>query len=182
MPNWKAFLCALVVTIGVILVGTSIRGPSAEVLARAGLTRNLSNAKQLAIAINLLAKDHDGHFPLHLSQIVPEYLRAEDWHSLLFASETARGRSAQSEYDWLYFGAFFDEKHPPPLLIVSPHAFRDGKKQKRIVIRGDFTGQIINDDEYQVELRKTIEAMHKRAGTPASKPDAAPEIESAIKQ
>ena len=78
------------------------------------------------------------------------------------------------KYDWLYFGAFFDEKNPPPLLIASPQAFTAGKKTKRIIIHPDGSGSIVNDDEYQQELRKTIEAMRQRAGTPTTPATEAP--------
>ena len=136
-------------------------------------TKQLSNAKQLGTAAKLYAMDNEGRFPLHLAEVEPDYLPSGSFEQLLCEAIDGDKKLPRLKYEWLYFGAFFDEKNPPPLLIASPQAFTADKKQKRVIIRGDGSGSIVNDDEYQQELRKTIDAMHQRAGTPASKPDAA---------
>ena len=125
-------------------------------------TKNLSNAKQLALAVRIYAQDFEGQFPVHLSDVVPDYISGENLDDFLYASKIGEEDNPRQKHDWLYFGTGFDEKNPPPLLIASPHAFRDGKKQKRIVIYADGSGSVVNDEQYQAELRKTIEAMHKR--------------------
>ncbi len=125
-------------------------------------TKNLSNAKQLGTASRQFAEDNNGRFPTHLSEIVPDYLDANQSENVLYAAKVGDEENPRLKYDWLYFGAGFDDKNPPPLLIASPLAFRDDKKQKRIVINADGSGGIVSEEEYQTELHKTIEAMHQR--------------------
>ena len=66
------------------------------------------------------------------------------------------------KFDWLYFGALFGDKNPPPLLIASPQASTVEKVNRRIVVRGDLSASLVSEAEFQELLRKTIEAMHKR--------------------
>ncbi len=155
---WKWFGIAMLIGFAALLLlpvfgKTAVRGLQ---------TKNLSNAKQLGLAARQFAEDHDGRFPMQLSEIVPDYLDANQSDYLLFAAKLGDEENPRLKYDWLYFGAGFDDKNPPPLLIAFPLAFRDDKKQKRIVIYADGSGWIVNEEEYQAELRKTIEAMHKK--------------------
>ena len=172
-----ALLCgAVAIAVGLMLPvfgTTAVRGIQ---------TKNLSNAKQLALAAKLYAMDNEGRFPIHLSELEPDYLPPGSLENLLYQAKADKEDPPRYKYDWLYFGAYFDEKNPPPLLIASPQAFTADKKAKRIIIDSDASGSVVNDDEYQQELRKTIEAMHQRAGTPTTpateappaSPDAAP--------
>ena len=125
-------------------------------------TKNLSNAKQLGLAVRQFAEDHEGRFPTHLSEIVPDYLDATQSDNVLFAAKLDDEENPRLKYDWLYFGSGFDEKQPPPLLIASPLVFKDNARQKRVVVFGDGSGSLIKEEEYQELLRKTIEAMHQR--------------------
>ena len=125
-------------------------------------TRNLSHAKQLGTGVKLYAMDNDGRFPMHLSELVPDYIDAASWTQLLYDPRKDAKDPHLPNFDWLYFGAFFDEKNPPPILIASPRSPTDGSKGRRVVIQGDGSGEIMKEAEYQAELRKTIEAMHKR--------------------
>ena len=129
--------------------------------------KNLSNARQLALAAKLYAEDHEGRFPMHLGELAPEYLSVSDLANLQFEVREKSEDPVYAKQDWLYFGAFFDESAPPPIVIASPQTtgFK-GKPPKRIVIAGDLTGSIMYEEQYQIELKKTIEAMHQRAGTP----------------
>ena len=133
-----------------------------EVSVVGAQTKSLSNARQLFFAARLYADDHEGLLPLHLNDLVPDYIPAEILDHVLYTAKIEEEEKPRLKYDWLYFGAGFDAKNPPPMLIASPHAFKDDKKQKRVVIFADGTGAIVNDEQYQTELRKTIEAMHKR--------------------
>jgi hypothetical protein len=121
--------------------------------------RNLSNAHQIGFAVRLFTEDHEGRFPIHLSELVPDYLLADSWHQLLYRPD---GRSEAALYDWIYFGGFFDEKNPPPILIASPQECTVGKRDKRVIVHGDISAMIVREEEYQAELKKTIEAMHQR--------------------
>ena len=138
---------------------------------------NLANAKQLGIASTLFLDDHEGHFPTHLLELVPDYINPQSWNRLLYAAHKDEQDKPVPQFDWLYFGAFFDDKNPPPLLIASPQAVTSEKANKRIVVLANNSASIVSEDEYQKLLRKTIEAMHQRVGAlvipaPDSKPDA----------
>ena len=156
---WKWFGFAMLAGAMALGLALPVFGRTA---VRGAQTKNLSNAKQLALAVRVYAQDNEGRFPLHLSDLVPDYIPGENLDHLLFAAKIGDEDNPRLKYDWLYFGAGFRDTNPPPLLIASPHAFRDDKKQRRIVIYADGTGAVINDEQYQPELRKTIEAMHQR--------------------
>ena len=167
---WKwAGIALLIGVVALLLI--PVFGETSVVGAQ---TKNLVYAKQLANAAKVYAEDNEGRFPLHLSELEPDYLPPGLLEELLCGVKVGKEQPPRLRFDWLYFGAFFDEKNPPPLLIASPQAFTVGKKWKRIIIRGDGSGSLVNDDEYQRELRKTIEAMHKRAGTPTTPATEAP--------
>jgi len=120
---------------------------------------SLSNAKVLATGCRLYADDHDGRFPNHLSELVPDYLSQADLdkNGYLF-------RASEDDpvilMDWLYFGAGFDETNAPPLLIASPQATApDGKKQSRVIVAPDTSGMVIREAQYQEKLKETIKRM-----------------------
>ena len=175
---WKwagvALLCGLVAVLLLPIWGRMSPGSP--------LTRDLSNAKNLGLAAKLYAVDHEGRFPMHLSELIPDYLNASNWDGLQFDARNDIHDHVLSKQDWLYFGSFFDEKNPPPILIASPQTPTGTKTKKRIIIRGDGTGSLVKDDEYQQQLRKTIEAMHKRGSVPDSKPEAQREAAKTIER
>ena len=112
---------------------------------------------------------------MRLAEVVPTYLDTNDWNRFRYAERKDANDHPLGEFDWLYFGASFDVTSPPPLLIASPHAFPIAKPNKRVVVLGDFSAAIVQEEEYQELLRKTIEAMHQRAGTsPAPATEAPP--------
>ncbi len=176
---WKWAGIALLIGLAALAAAALLLPIFGETAVVGAQTKNLSNARQLALAAKVYAMDNEGRFPMHLSELEPDYLPPGIFEQVLYGTKVGDERPPRLKYDWLYFGAFFDEKNPPPLLIASPQAFTAEKKEKRIIIRGDGSGQVVNDDEYQQELRKTIEAMHQRASPPASKPDAAADAEKA---
>ena len=128
-------------------------------------TWDLSNAKSLGIASTLYLDDHEGNFPTHLLELVPDYIDAQNWSRLLYAAHKDKEEKPVPQFDWLYFGAFFDDKNPPPMLIASPQAFTEEKANKRIVVLANSSASIVSEEEYQDLLRKTIKAMRQRAGT-----------------
>lgn len=170
----KAHLATLVATIAIGVAGAIYILPTlGRTAVRGEQVRNLSSAKQLGVALQAYASEHEGQFPLHLTVLIPDFVEGDKFDELLFLAKVADEWPPRLKYDWLYFGAFLSEKQPPALLLASPRAFRDDKRQKRIVLRRDFTAQVINDNEYQVELRKMIEAMRRRAGRLTSPPTCA---------
>lgn len=67
---------------------------------------------------------------------------------------------AQYRYDWLFFGAGFTDENPPTILLASPQ-LTPSKRQKRVVINGDTTGIVINDDQYEKLLAETVRQMRE---------------------
>ena len=138
---------------------------------------NLLNVGQYRILLKLYADDHDGRFPMNLNELVPDYLSALEAAAIQFEVREKSEDPAYAKQDWLYFGAFFDEKTAPSIIVASPQTTGfNGKLPKRIVVAADLTASIITDDQYQIELKKTIEAMHQRARSTGleSKPNAEP--------
>ena len=170
MNFWKGFGLALLA--GALAIGVGLLLPVFGTTSVVGAqTKSLSNAKQLALAARVYADDNEGRLPIHLRDLIPDYIGAENLDHVLYAAKIGDEDKPRLKHDWLYFGAGFDNKNPPPLLIASPHAFKDDKKQKRVVIFADGTGAVINDEQYQVELRKTIEAMHQRFDAAKTNPE-----------
>ena len=149
------------ITLFVVLVTALLLLPFGKLSPASPFYRDIFSAKQLGIAARSYAEDHEGQFPTHLSELVPEYVPAEGWDSILFDTRKDIHDPPLPKQDWVYFGAFFDQTNPPPLLIASPQTF-GSKTQKRIVVRGDGSADGVKIDEYQELLRKTIEAMHRR--------------------
>ena len=166
---WKGLRAAVVGlgALAVVYLVTLFARTGSTVGTQGVRAKQLSNAKQLANAARMYAIDNDDHFPMHLAELeVDGYVDQRTQEQLLYLGTGDDGMPLPVKLDWLYFGAFFDEKNPPSLLIASPQAFVSGTKRKRLIIRGDGSASTVNESEYQQELRKTIEAMHKRAGTP----------------
>jgi hypothetical protein len=157
-----AFLAVgLAVIVGLAVFAVPIFGTTA---VRGVHTKNLSNAKQWGLAVKVYATDYEGRFPMHLSELVPDYISLTAPTDLLFEVCKDSKDAVYAKQDWLYFGAFFDEKNPPPILIASPQATGfSGKPPKRIVVYGDLSGRVVTEEQYQADLKKTIEAMRQRA-------------------
>ena len=162
---WKwagfALLIGFLVTLLLGVFGNVTIGPQQD-------AKMLGRAKQMALAVKLYAEDHHGSFPMSLGELTPEFVTPDGVPSLQFEVRDEYNDPLLAKQDWLYFGAFFDESDPPPIIIASPQTtgFK-GKPPKRIVIAGDMdmTGYVVKEAQYQDLLRKTIEAMHQRAGT-----------------
>jgi hypothetical protein len=156
-------ICAI--TVGIVvatLLFLPFRGPFGSKVIN---VMNLSNARQLAIAVKLYVVDHDGRFPMHLNELEPDYLHESILKQLLYRPNDEKHTVTvyPVRCDWLYFGAFHDEKHPPTILIASPQAFTEDRKSKRVVIYGDISGEILNDEDFQPKLRQTIKELNERA-------------------
>ena len=133
-------------------------------------TLNLLSAKQLAFGVKLYAADYDGRFPMHLSELIPDYIEASDWERLLFDTRKDIHNPILPKQDWLYFGAFLDEKNSPPVLIASPQHATVSNTRARVVIHADGTGAIVSEAEYQAGLRKTIAHLQARASAASLAP------------
>ena len=152
---------ALVIVVGMIIPvfgRTGIRGVQ---------TKNRSNALYLGTGVKIYAMDNAGRFPMHLSELIPDYIDAAGWEHLLFDTRKDNKDSDYPKQDWLYFGAFLDETNAPPVLIASPQPATDSSTRWRIVIHDDWTGTLITEPEYQAKLRKTVAHLQARAAAAA---------------
>jgi len=127
-----------------------------RVAVRGAQTKNLSNAKQLAISCTAYAMDHEGHFPVHLSELQPIYIAKVN--SLCYTTVDS-GDGPKPELDWMYFGAGFQARNPPRVLIASPQASTSAKRQKRIIVEGDLSGAVWDEPKYQEMLAETVRQM-----------------------
>ncbi len=118
----------------------------------------------MGLAARLYSEDHQGKFPFDLTECVPTFIEASAFENLRFDSREKSNQPSRPKFDWLYFGAFFEERNPPPLLIASPQTFVAGATRKRIIVLGDLSASIVLEEKYQELLRKTIEAMRQRRG------------------
>ncbi len=139
---------------------------------RPALPKNISRAKQLQTGCLIFASDHDGRFPVHLSELEPDYVPAGEYYKLRFSS---MGQNDDPTFlmDWLYFGAGFTDKNPPRLLIASPQATTTQPKLKRVIVEGNGSGRVLSESEFLPLLEETVRQMRaeneKRFGTPSLK-------------
>jgi len=152
----KRLALQLLVTVLVVLGAGLCLPLFSTVAVRGAQTKNLSNAKQLATGCQLYAADHAGRFPVHLSELQPDYI--VDVNSLRYTT-VDKDDGPKPVLDWLYFGAGFEEKNLPRILIASPQATTTAKRQQRIVVEGDTSGAVRNEPNYQEMLAETVRQM-----------------------
>jgi hypothetical protein len=141
----------------IVLVGLTVQFPifpGKSKSVRGPQTMSLANGRVLATACKLYASDHDGRFPIHLSELDPDYIEGvKSLRGVAFGPDA----EAQYRYDWLYFGAGFTASNPPTVLLASPLiTVTPGKLQNRIVIKGDATGAVLGDEQYEKLLTETV--------------------------
>ncbi len=120
-------------------------------------TVSLHNAQQLALACKLYAGDHEGRFPVHLSELEPDYIAdVKGLRGIVFGPD---GKE-ESRYDWLYFGAGFTESDPPTVFLASPQlVVTPGKPQKRAIVKSDTMWVFLKESEYEKLLSETVRQM-----------------------
>jgi hypothetical protein len=135
------------------------------------MIRNLDDARFFAMALREYVAEHDGIYPLYLSELAPDYIA---WDYVRYSVGGARWKVGP-KYDWLYFAAGHDGQHLPHIIIASPQAVTEGNANTRIVVYDDLSTLVIPEDQYQRELRQMIDSVRK---TPARihPPLQAPEI------
>lgn len=136
---------------------------------------NFKHARMIGESILKFAQTNEGRFPMHLGELRSTdsiALSDQDWQRTLY-----RPRADDNQrYDWLYFGAFHDTNHPPPILLASPEDSTDRSIRKRIIVYPDGTCAVRPEKEYQAELRKAIAELNERAAAikEATTPQKAP--------
>ena len=166
----------MIVTGVIVLLVAGFGGPTGGNPLGPVQTRNVHSSKTLAFGCKLYAADHEGHFPLHLSELEPEYI-GKGGVAKLRCSSVGRDDASKFQMDWLYFGAGFDDKNPPRLLIASPRADTSGTvKMARVMVQGDMAPRVAKEDNYQQLLGETVKQIRalqraRKAGPSTPAPD-----------
>jgi hypothetical protein len=167
----KGVLITLAAGIGIALgLSLSWFWPGSEILARDAMTRNLEDARFFSMALQEYAGEHDGAYPLYLSELAPDYIA---WDYVRYSVMGSRWK-VEPKYDWLYFAAGRDGTYLPRIIIASPQAVSEGRANKRIVVYDDLSTLLIPEDQYQRELHQMIEKRKKRPRRPV--PSRPPEV------
>ncbi len=123
-------------------------------------TRDLSNARQLALACKLYANDHKGNFPKKLYDLVPTYIEdAGIFKKLMFLAP-----EDHSIHEWSYFGS--QSVNPPPhtILIASPMPWRNRRgfifkdDWRRIVVDADTAAEFAREEDFQREIKAQLQS------------------------
>ncbi|EDY17101.1 hypothetical protein CfE428DRAFT_5446 [Chthoniobacter flavus Ellin428] len=101
-----------------------------EVQLKGKEVQSLSNAKQIAIACQAYAVDHQNHFPAKLHELVPKYLPDRS----VFSSPLSPGETLAYEY----FGGLQTD---PPQNVLLMSTFKD-RHGKRIIVHVDGSGLV----------------------------------------
>ncbi|WP_348544147.1 hypothetical protein [Chthoniobacter sp.] len=137
---------------------------------------NGDNAYQLAQGCKIYALDHEGRFPMDLSELEPDYLSDLKERRYLVDNRV----TPLVLKDWKFFGAGFTEKDPPPILIAAPDFwvdrssfFRFRSSTFRVYVQCNSTGSYGKEAEYQkllAEMNRRRSAMHEPGMTQPEKP------------
>ena len=116
-----------------------------KALERANMAENISNVRQIKLAADMYAMDHDGQYP-------PKVQLLEDTgyiHSL----DELRYKDAKDKtrHDWLYTAGHANTDNPTIILFAGPMTESDGKK--RIVCFLDSSSKPLPESDYQRQLR-----------------------------
>ncbi|HEY3899386.1 MAG TPA: hypothetical protein VGM54_12270 [Chthoniobacter sp.] len=141
---------------GCCVVGISILTVPPRVPHKMAISKNLVNARQLAAACRLYALEHQDRFPSHLDELEPKYVPHGELEEL---RRFYAGQRPGNQMDWLYFGAGFEVKSPPQLLLASPQAMSIRGTQWRVVFSRNTTGSLVAEDEYERLLSETVQQI-----------------------
>ena len=107
----------------------------------------LSNLKQLAVALRASAEEHDGRFPAQISELPPDSVPAY--------ARQFRDPTTKQAHDWLYYPGRTLNDLPGTVLAASPATVY---KRKRIVTSIDTVTTITDESEFQ---KLISEPQHK---------------------
>jgi hypothetical protein len=157
---------------GCCVVGVSIITVPPRLPHKNAMSKNLVNARQLAAACRLYAIEHQDKFPSRLDELEPKYVPHGELEELRRFYATQR---PGNQMDWLYFGAGFDVKSPPQLLLASPQAISIRGSQWRVVFSRNNIGGIVQEGEYERLLNATVQQIKALGQDHAAlKPSSAP--------
>jgi len=119
---------------------TEMAGMSKEVI-------ELSNIKQVAIAIRSFADDHEGQFPRELVDLFPRYLST---HKLLFT----RSMDDDPPRPIIYYTGYSNRDDAGTIIVASPRLWEEPRGRSRVVAYLDGSARIILDSEFQEAVQR----------------------------
>ena len=121
--------------------------------SRSPLTRELSNLKQVALAIRMFAEDHDGKYPDNLDELFPNYLT---WRMLLYT----RPYHGEPPEPIIYYSGYNDHSPVDSIMLASPHPFGESSEARRVIVRVDSSGIVVKESEFQSLIQKQNSKAH----------------------
>jgi len=126
-------------TISTVSILASAAVPAfTKLQGQAQQTKEMNNARQVAIALRLYAVDHGGKYPAKLSDLPKDVL--EDPSALLCKNPLTGG-----QLEWLYNSKLNDSSPASELLLATPFSTNG----KRIGAFNDGSVRTLSDEEYQ---------------------------------
>ena len=108
----------------------------------------LSNMKQVALALTLFAGDHDGRFPKKLDELIPDYLSN---HKLFFTT----AMDGDPPQPIIYYTGYNTRDNQATIILASPRPFESASERRtRVVAYVDNSASIILETQYQELIHK----------------------------
>ena len=142
----RGFYIALLIFVAVVLAGFWPIDPGGpKVLGPR--SKAMSNLRQIGLALQYYAIDHEGRLPKLLAELEPEDLAADSLPALRF-------RNLQGNaFDWLYYPkADINTQPAMTILAASPRAMRYAGKEQRIVLHCDISVTWMPEADFQKQL------------------------------
>jgi hypothetical protein len=117
--------------------------------------RELSNIKQVAIAVGAFAGDHGGQFPKELDDLFPNYLST---HKLLFTASM----DDDPPQPIIYFAGYSNRDDPGTIIVASPRFWESPRGRSHVVAYLDGSARIISEAEFQEAIQKQQMSVHGR--------------------
>lgn len=117
--------------------------------------QNLNRVRQLAVACEHFAREHNGRYPPSLDALAPEILEAEHLSKIGYYWDGVSKR----KYDFLYFHGLSTADGSNLPLIAAPGPLAG----KRIVVRADLTQDTFPEQSYG-EMRNQYHAQPHGGG------------------
>jgi hypothetical protein len=109
-------------------------------------TRELSDLKQVGLALRQAASDNGGKFPNTLEQLYPTYL---DSRKMLFV----RPLENDPPQRIVYFAGHSDSEDANVIILASPRLYDSSRGRRRAVVYADDSAKVILDTDYEKAIQ-----------------------------
>ena len=128
-------------------------------------TRELSDMKQVGLAMRLYASDHNGKFPPSLNDLFPDYLQ---YKKMVYSYS----HDDEPPEPMIYYSGYDDSDASADVIVLSsPRPFPSSNGDRRVIVHGDSSGVIIPESEFQLLMKKQ-ETARAQKQTPSPAPTA----------